>query len=67
MTIRLIAAGPHECDLSDAPTGHRKVIECEVCGKRWWGDALAPFGLWRRLRWWHWRLRRSIAEGGDQP
>lgn len=64
MPLREIAYGPHTC--GHWRTGGRKhldIVQCTECGRHWY----LTCGQWSPVRWYHWRLRRTIrAVGGDR-
>lgn len=65
---RVIAPpSPHTCTLPVADVvAIGTLAECPRCGL-WWFSVLddGPCRRWRRVRPYHWRLRRRIAQHGD--
>lgn len=70
---RIEAPAPsHQCALPWNSGGYGSTGEADgtlvrCWCRRWWFSApcyqsLGPVTHWRRVRWWHWRLRRRIAE-----
>lgn len=49
-------------DPEDYP--HNSVLLCGKCDQAWFNDYGHEFHIWRRLRWYHSRLRRQVKNYG---
>jgi hypothetical protein len=63
----------HECALPWRTTGYGStgepegtLVRCDDCGQWWFCapcyESLGPTEIWRKVRWFHWRLRRHVDE-----
>lgn len=76
MTTVIPPADHHDCALPWKSSGFGTtgvltgtLARCDVCGQ-WWHSApcfesYGPTDVWRKVRWYHWRLRRRARHEAD--